>query len=338
VNGEPPTQFPQSAEAVAATLTELFRHQKNHAACNVLENAKPRIEETGYDNWDGGIYLFTLFLDLPLKVFALIESDVPKLEKLVSGKLSTVLRNTGNLYLKTVAISPILENPSKVGGRKVAPVDVEHIWDGGYLRLFLSHVSEHKKNVAKLKSEFFQYGVSAFVAHQDIEPNAEWQVEIELALRSMDALVALLTPDFHKSNWTDQEVGFAMGSNVMVISVRLGLDPYGFIGKFQGLAGGFDAPDKLVSEVIDLLIKGKSTKAKMSESLVLALEKSKSFISANKVAAKLATVDYFTPEQLGRMEKTCGKNRYVKEAYVVPDKIKNILGRFKPDTNNEPNF
>ena len=49
--------FPQSAEAVVATLTELFRHQGNHLACDVLENAKARIEETGYDNWDGGQYL-----------------------------------------------------------------------------------------------------------------------------------------------------------------------------------------------------------------------------------------------------------------------------------------
>ncbi len=27
----------------------------------------------------------------------------------------------------------------------------------------------------------------------------------------MDALAALLTTDFHDSNWTDQEVGFAIG-------------------------------------------------------------------------------------------------------------------------------
>jgi len=333
-----PNQFPQSAEAVAATLMELFRHQKNHAACEVLENAKARIEETGYDNWDGGIYFFTLFLDLPLRIFAPIERFVPKLEKTISDKISTVLRDNGNLRLGNVAISPILENPSKAGGHKVAPVDVEHIWRKGCFQLFLSHVSVHKKEVSKLKSELFRYGVSAFVAHEDIEPNTEWQVQIELALRSMDALVALLTPDFHRSNWTDQEVGFAMGNNVMVISVRLGQDPYGFIGKFQGLPGSFDAPDELVSEVVDLLIKGKSTKAKISESLVLALENSKSFVSANKIAAKLVDIDYFTAEQLLRMEKACTENFYIKKAYVVPVKIKSILLRFKPEASNEPDF
>jgi hypothetical protein len=47
-------------------------------ACEVFENAKARIEETGYDNWNGGTYLSTLFLDLPLKVFALIKPDVSR--------------------------------------------------------------------------------------------------------------------------------------------------------------------------------------------------------------------------------------------------------------------
>jgi type I restriction enzyme M protein len=40
-----PKEFPLSAEAVVATMTELFRNQGNHLACEVLENAKARIEE-----------------------------------------------------------------------------------------------------------------------------------------------------------------------------------------------------------------------------------------------------------------------------------------------------
>ena len=32
----------------------------------------------------------------------------------------------------------------------------------------------------------------------------------------MHVLVALLTPDFHESKWTDQEVGFAIGKGVLV--------------------------------------------------------------------------------------------------------------------------
>lgn len=175
----------------------------------------------------------------------MVEATVKSTEDAVLSKLSTVIRDTGNLHLNSVTISPILEQPSKAGQPHVAPVDYERLWGKGMLRLFLSHVSAHREHVAKLKSEFSFYGITAFVAHEDIEPNSMWQGEIELALSSMDALVALLTPDFHQSKWTDQEVGWAMGRNVMVIPVRLGHDPYGFIGKQQGLPAKWEQPKKL---------------------------------------------------------------------------------------------
>src|SRR5439155_10900732 len=87
-------------------------------------------------------------------------------------------------------------------------------------RLFLSHVSEHKLLAGKLKDELLLRGISAFVAHEDIAPSLVWQNEIELALRSMHALAALLTPDFHASNWTDQEVGFALGKGILVQCIK----------------------------------------------------------------------------------------------------------------------
>jgi hypothetical protein len=149
-----------------------------------------------------------------MKVFAHIESDVPKMEKDFSGKFAKVLPAGGNTWLQGVAIRPVLEEPAKTVGPRVAPVDVEHLWKPGMLRLFLSHVSAHKVAVSKLKLEFRKFAISSVVAHEDIEPTLEWQREIELALRSMHALVVLLTFDFHESKWTDQEAGFALGKGV----------------------------------------------------------------------------------------------------------------------------
>ena len=67
----------------------------------------------------------------------------------------------------------------------------------------------------------------------------------------MDAFVALLTEGFHDSLWTDQEVGFALSRGVPILAVRLGKDPYGFIGKFQALSCDWaDAPKKIVGLLI----------------------------------------------------------------------------------------
>lgn len=338
MNGDTTNKFPQSADAVVATLTELFRHQHNDAACEVLENATARIEETGYDGLDGGQYYFTLFLDLPLKFFARIESDVSQLEKAIAKKLPTVLRNTRPMWLSEVAISPILEEPTKSVGPKVAPLDVEHLWLHGRLRLFLSHVSDHKVAVSKLKWELRKLGVSSFVAHEDIEPNLEWQKEIELALRSMHALVALLTPGFHESKWTDQEVGFALGKGVLVIPVRLGLDPYGFIGKQQGLPGNLDAPESLASSIVDLLLKHKTTADTMREALIVGLETSPSFAASKAVAKKIDGLKYISTEQLTRLEAASRDNVQVVQSFGVPERIQKIIQRFKPPTTEKAPF
>jgi hypothetical protein len=141
-------------------------------------------------------------------------------------------------------------------------------WEPLHFRLFLCHLAVFKKKTAALQSALRRFGVSAFVAHVDIEPTREWQDEIEAGLWSMDALAAILMPGFKESNWTDQEVGIAAGRGILVIPIIRGLDPYGFIAKYQG----FHAAGKTISEVADgvfeILAKSPKTRARMLTCLV----------------------------------------------------------------------
>ncbi len=122
-------------------------------------------------------------------------------------------------------------------------------WKPGHFKLFISHLASFRETIGHLKSELEKYGISSFVAHEDIEPTKEWQVEIERGLFSMDALCAVLMPGFKESNWTDQEVGIAIGRNVLIIPIRKELDPYGFIGKYQA----FQAVGKKINEVAEVI-------------------------------------------------------------------------------------
>lgn len=141
-------------------------------------------------------------------------------------------------------------------------------WEPHHFRLFLSHLSAFKKTTAAFQTALRRFGISAFVAHVDIEPTKEWQDEIEAGLFSMDALAAILMPGFKESNWTDQEVGVAVGRGVLIIPIIRGLDPYGFIGKYQG----FQALGKNVSQVAEgvfhILIGSPKTRGRMLTCLV----------------------------------------------------------------------
>lgn len=198
--------------------------------------------------------------------------------------------NSKRIYAKellaTVSDGIILEiaNELKIPHNNLITVSSVFIeptfWAPFHFKLFLSHLSSFKKTASLLQSALKAYGISGFVAHVDIEPTKEWLEEIEAGLSSMDALAAILMPGFKESSWTDQEVGFAVGRGVLIIPIIRGLDPYGFISKYQGL----HAEGKLVADVADNIFKiltaSPKTREKMLSCLVETSLKSVTIVEA----------------------------------------------------------
>jgi hypothetical protein len=154
----------------------------------------------------------------------------------------------------------------------------------------------------------------------------EWQGEIELALRSMHALVALVTPDFRESNWTDQEIGWALGRGLPVIPVRLGADPYGFAGKVQAVAGDLTSPAILAESLVEVLRRNRNTHGEIRRAFVSAFEEAKSFAMAKALCAHIVEIDDFTDEEIDRIKKACLENDQVKGSFGVISKIEKKLG------------
>lgn len=143
-----------------------------------------------------------------------------------------------------------------------------NFWLPSHFKLFISHISSFKKTTGILQTALKTYGISGFVAHVDIEPTKEWLDEIEAGLHSMDALVAILMPGFKESNWTDQEVGFAVGRGVLIIPIIKGVNPYGFISKYQGLHGDGKSIADVAENIFQILSTSAKTRTKMLTCLI----------------------------------------------------------------------
>lgn len=143
-----------------------------------------------------------------------------------------------------------------------------NFWKTGHFKLFISHLASFKSTIGHLKQVLEKYGISSFVAHDDIEPTKEWQDEIEKGLFSMDALCAVLMPGFKESNWTDQEVGIGIGRGILIIPIRKGLDPYGFIGKYQGFQSNGKNIDEVAEGIFLIISKNPKTRNKIISCLV----------------------------------------------------------------------
>ncbi len=197
-------------------------------------------------------------------------------------------------------------------------------WLPGAFRLFISHVSAKKERCGELKAAFGELGVSAFLAHEDIEPTREWVEEIERALATCDALLAVLSPGFKESAWTDQEVGFCHGRRVLIVAVRQGVDPYGFISRYQAVSDQDRAAD-LVDEITDILLAHEKTAARMAEATVASFVRSHSYAQAKARAKRLQHVASWTPPLLRQIEEALETNSQIADAYGVPSTVKRIL-------------
>jgi hypothetical protein len=194
------------------------------------------------------------------------------------------------------------------GSTSLTPKAVNDRWKSHCFRLFISHSAKHKSFAQDLQEKLLGYKISGFVAHTDISPTAEWQLQIELALRECDALAALLTPDFHSRIWTDQEVGWVLGLGKAVIGVRLGADPYGFLGKYQGLAVGTGDASTVGASILKVLRKHESSRRRVTEAHLLCLEHTQSYADARAVLALLAGDWGITSADVARVEKSATIN------------------------------
>ena len=201
-------------------------------------------------------------------------------------------------------------------------------WRKRMFRLFITHLSLEKILAAQLQEALLAYGISGFVAHNDIEPTLEWQTQIETALATADSLVALLHPAFHASNWTDQEIGFAMGRGLPVFAVRFGQDPYGFIGRFQGFVGGGKAPDVLARELFDAYRKNKQSQKRMGEVLLNLFEDSISFVAAKASIGYLEQIEVWDSSFVPRLEAAAEANSQISGSWGVPERVQALAKKW----------
>ena len=311
--------FPIPIADVISTLAELFRHKGNTAVVELLENANAEADLINFDNWDGGTYTWALRLAVPVSLFAHAEVGLPNLEKELLAKLSYISRTNPNHSLSEVTIAPIAPGAATIGARlRPSERQVRRLWPAKRFRLFVSHVSAHRVAVGQLKEALASRGITAFVAHDDIEPSLEWQAEIELSLRSMHALAAVLTPDFHASNWTDHELGWALGRGLMVFPVIYGAVPYGLAGKFQGVPGDFRSPGKTADGILRALLANEQTHPEMRRCLVPAFCDSTSYVMSLALSKVLLKLGDVTAEEIAMIRQACVENKNIVDAYTVP--------------------
>lgn len=308
----------EKLDGYIAILSRLYSQSDDLKHIQVmLDNCKASIDNhCEYDNLDGGMYGHIIHLTIPNDIYIDNKKSIKQIQDIIKEDINE-MSNIHNEYVYKLFIDPDVNSPGNwkkntehLGDRLMLPDNntIREIWGEGEYRIFISHKAEEKITASNIKNTLEQYGISCFVAHEDIKPTREWINIIESALTTMDMLVALMTKDFHNSNWTDQEIGFAMGRNVPIIAIKLGLPPYGFIGKYQALSA---KKSEIHSKLLQILMK----KQKAIDALITATEKCMSFDQGNNIAGLFEHIENISIDQASRLVHAHNNNNQASESF-----------------------
>ncbi len=203
-------------------------------------------------------------------------------------------------------------------------------WEPGKFRLFLSHAHQDREFVGAVAEALGRRGIHGFAAHEDIEVHQEWAHVIEYALDTADALVAFVSEPSLASYWCNQEIGWALGRHLLVVSVRLGRAPVGFTNRFQALRAAGPAP--LAENLRKFLLERSETGQSLSTAVIRALEASDQWEEQTALSEAFEDLTW-NDATLGELEEAIRSNRKMDFAWYVFSRIRRIFAAhgYEPD-------
>lgn len=104
--------------------------------------------------------------------------------------------------------------------------------------IFVSYATKDAAFAGKLKERLETVGLRVFLAHEDIEPTAEWRDRLISDLKTCSIFIVLRTKNYLNRPYTEQECGFALALDKRILSICVGTDPskMGFCSAFQAVS------------------------------------------------------------------------------------------------------
>ena len=281
-------------------------------------------EETGYDGWDGGQHGHDLVLFVPDHLMGNIPLDDQRdIQIRLTEDLNKAASSVDGEYIADVHFEYSTENEQEskvISDQGRAGEDYEQLWNPAGIRLFISHRDAFKRQVNELASQLDNHGISSFIAHDAIEPDEDWQNEIEKALQSMDAMLAFITDDFSHSAWTNQEIGYALARRVPVISIKIEKqDPVGFIRNRQAITGNIDDAESNAARVLMTLKKRLSHSPRYREWVLGRFVSANSFTEAAAAFQEVESLRDVTKGEIARLVDAFNSNSQLHRCFKLTE-------------------
>jgi hypothetical protein len=102
-----------SDEEVLETVVRMLNAAAEVEAATLVRAARCRFEQTGYDNWNGGTHIYTLFIEIDAATYAVLQDRRETLEKQITDKLSQTIQQLTTDWYSAKLIPLIVTLPGR---------------------------------------------------------------------------------------------------------------------------------------------------------------------------------------------------------------------------------
>lgn len=131
----------EDIEPYIATVAKLLREDNQIESFEILRIAKPRCEQTDYDNWNGGTYTYTIFLTVETEIYAQLGQKRTSIEEQIDRRFQEIVSPYTSDFFRT-SIVPKIDTDSNwrdTSGNEVSRYNRQNIIDG----LSIHNISWH---------------------------------------------------------------------------------------------------------------------------------------------------------------------------------------------------
>jgi len=205
--------IPNDIEGMLRTLAQIYAMQGQRRQVAILARARPLVEQTNYDNWNGGTYWYSLSLRIPISLYAQIEEDREEIEKDICSRIQPLIRGYQNENLDSVIISLEIENDQNWRKNAIRWLDSsgsnslkkrvrKYKYD-----VFISHASEDKDSLVRpLAVSLAKEGYRVWYDEFELKIGDGLSKSIDHGLSQSGYGLVVLSPAFFSKNWPRYEL------------------------------------------------------------------------------------------------------------------------------------
>jgi hypothetical protein len=186
------------------TVKEIAKADKADQLLELIDQAQATIQQTSYDNWDGGMYGYTVFLEVDVKIFIQMKDDIGDIERLLLDRFALPVRHIENENIDKVTIVP---KAHAIGARSPNPhraftsADLKRREE---LITYLNKTSEDELITEILLPFFRQLGFHRITAAGHKDKALEYGKDIWMKYTYQPSISCILMFRSRKASWMQQ--------------------------------------------------------------------------------------------------------------------------------------